>query len=409
MQDWDIVIAGGGMAGLALALSLADSNFNIAILEREEKPPLFNKKTYAPRVSALNETAKNLLTRLGAWQQMEAMRTSPYYGMEVWDGESLGSIKFDASELNLEDLGHIVENDVSVLGLLSQLTKHNNIEIKRGIWLDSMRVVKGGKRHLTLNNGEELQTSLLVGADGANSFVRELAKIDMYTWDYGHTGIVANLISEKPHQSIARQVFTKDAILAFLPLIGKNQSSIVFSVPHKLAEEALALKDKDFCQLVEKTFEEKLGKIESISARNSFELRQRNVKTYIQGGLALIGDAAHTIHPLAGQGINQGFLDVIALSETLLKASSEGENIGDLKTLKTYELRRKPDNLLMMAAMETFKRSFNNESLFLRWARNKALNFTDSQTLLKKLIVGQAASGEDRLSNKLLTKVASFF
>lgn len=408
MQAWDIIIAGGGMTGLALALSLADSNLNICILEKNDLAPVFNDKTYAPRVSALNETSKNLLNRLGAWQQMKAMRTSAYYAMEVWDGESLGTISFDAAELGLADLGHIVENDVTTIGLLSQLDKHKNIELKRGLWLDSMQVVKGGKRHLTLSNGEEVLTSLLVGADGANSFVRDLANIDMHTWDYGHTGIVTNLISEKPHMHTARQIFTKDAILAFLPLVGENQSSIVFSLEHKLAEEALTMEDADFCALVQNTFEHKLGEIESISARHAFEFRQRNVKTYVQTGLALIGDAAHTIHPLAGQGINQGFLDVIALADTLLKAISTGENIGDLKILKTYERRRKPDNILMMAAMEAFKRTFNNDSLFLSWARTKALNFTDSQAMLKKLIVGQA-SGEDRLSNRLLTKVTSYF
>lgn len=407
MQDYDIIIAGGGMTGLSVALSLANTHWNICILEKSEKPPVFDEKNYAHRVSALNATSINLLKQLGAWETMTTLRTSPYFAMEVWDGEGIGKIEFDANEAGLDNLGYIIENDVTVLGLLSQLEKHSNIELKTGVWLEQIQVSKGGKRHLTLNNGEELSATLLVGCDGANSFVRENSNIDMLTWDYGHTGIVASLESEKPHSHIARQKFSSNSILAFLPLAQENLSSIVFSMPHAKAQEVLQMQDADFCQFVENSFEHKLGKIQNTSARYAFAFTQRTVKQYVETGMALVGDAAHTIHPLAGQGVNQGFLDVIVLADVLLKAAEKGENIGDIRVLKSYEHRRKPDNLLMMASMETFKRVFNNDSLLLKWARNKALDFTNSKTMLKNLVVGQAA-GEERISNKFLNKLGEF-
>lgn len=407
MQDYDIVIAGGGMTGLAVALSLANSNWNICILEKSKNPPVFDEKNYAPRVSALSASSINLLQKLGAWEEMQKMRISPYLAMEVWDGTSTGCISFNAGDMDLANLGYIVENDVSVLGLLSQLPKYKNIELKRDAWLEDIQVSKNSKRHLTLNTGDKLCANLLVGCDGANSFVRENSNIQMLTWDYGHTGIVASLTTEKPHNRTARQRFDSDTILAFLPLAEENLSSIVFSMPHEEAAKVLQMEDIEFCNYVTKAFEGKLGKIEATSPRHSFPFTQRNVKTYVESGLALVGDAAHTIHPLAGQGVNQGFLDVECLAQILLEAEVNGENIGDIRLLKKYEHRRKPDNLLMMASMEAFKRGFNNNSLFLRWARNKALDLANSTHMLKKLVVGQA-SGENRISNKVFEKISNF-
>jgi len=324
--------------------------------------------------SALSAASQRLLEALGAWQGIVSRRACPYSAMQVWDGSGSGQIEFSAANLHTDVLGHIVEN-LSVQDALLECLQNSPVRLQGNAPLAALKPNASGWQ-LELASGERLQTPLLLAADGAKSKVRELAGLTVREWDYLHQAIVTSVRCEKPHQYCARQRFTDDGPLAFLPLAkGKSEHwcSIVWSVVPDEAARLMALEDKAFCQALSRAFEYRLGAVLQSDQRLCIPLRQRHAKRYVKPGLALLGDAAHCIHPLAGQGVNLGFLDVAALSKTLLAAQSRGENLSDLRVLGRYERKRMPHNLAMMAAMEGFERLFQADALPLRWLRNQTL------------------------------------
>lgn len=390
----DLIIVGAGMVGSALALALQHSGLQILLLDGGplSVKPFDQSAAFEPRVSALSAASQRILERLGAWDGIAARRTSPYGEMQVWDGSGTGQVHFSAASVHAEVLGHIVENRVVQDGLLDALYEAD-LGLLPGARLEQLRR-SGDDWLLTLTDGRELRAPLVIAADGANSAVRRLAGCATREWDYLHHAIVTSVRCSKPHQQTAWQRFTDDGPLAFLPLAKADDAehwcSIVWSTTPAEAERLMALDDAAFCHELGKAFEWRLGEVLESDPRHCIPLRQRHAKRYVEPGLALIGDAAHTIHPLAGQGVNLGFLDAAVLAEVLLHALERGENLADIKVLGRFERRRMPHNLAMMAAMEGFERLFQADPLPLRWLRNSGLNLVDGANEAKALFVRQA-------------------
>ena len=389
----DLLIVGAGMVGSALALALEDSGLDIVLIDGghlslgafEARAP------FEPRVSALSAASQRMLERLGAWDGMLARRVSPYAEMRVWDGSGTAEIHFSAATVHAQVLGHIVENRVIQDALLERL-KDSGINLLADARLELMRR-SGDDWLLTLADGRTVRSPLVVAADGAHSAVRRLTGCETREWDYLHHAIVTSVRCAQPHRRTAWQRFTDEGPLAFLPLQregAQDWCSIVWSVTPDEAKRLMALSDELFCQALERAFESRLGPILEADPRLCVPLRQRHAKRYVEQGLALIGDAAHTIHPLAGQGVNLGFLDAAVLAEELRNARLRGEQLADIRVLSRYERRRMPHNLALMAAMEGFERLFQDDRLPVRWLRNSGLKWMDRLPDAKAMFVRQA-------------------
>ncbi|WP_178129714.1 MULTISPECIES: 2-octaprenyl-3-methyl-6-methoxy-1,4-benzoquinol hydroxylase [unclassified Pseudomonas] len=389
----DVLIVGAGMVGSALALALKDSGLEILLLDGSplSVKPFDPQAAFEPRVSALSAASQRILERLGVWDGISARRASPYRDMQVWDGSGTGQIHFSAASVHAEVLGHIVENRVVQDALLERL--HDcDMGLLANARLEQMRR-SGDDWLLTLADGRKLRAPLVIAADGANSAVRRLAGCATREWDYLHHAIVTSVRSSQPHQMTAWQRFTDDGPLAFLPLERDGQQdwcSIVWSTTPEQAQRLMLLEEEAFCRELERAFEGRLGTVLSADSRLCVPLRQRHAKRYVAEGLALIGDAAHTIHPLAGQGVNLGFLDAAVLAEELLHACERGERLADVRVLSRFERRRMPHNLGLMAAMEGFERLFQADSLALRWLRNTGLKSVEQMPEAKALFVRRA-------------------
>ncbi|WP_429508178.1 2-octaprenyl-3-methyl-6-methoxy-1,4-benzoquinol hydroxylase [Pseudomonas sp. 2835] len=389
----DLLIVGAGMVGSALALALQHSGLEILLLDGSPLSikPFDEQSAFEPRVSALSAASQRILERLGAWQGISERRLSPYSDMRVWDGSGTGQIHFSAASVHAEVLGHIVENRVVQDGLLERL-HDSEIGLLANARLEQMRR-SGDDWLLTLADGRTLRAPLVIAADGANSAVRRLTGCETREWDYLHHAIVTSVRCAQPHQTTAWQRFTDEGPLAFLPLLRDGQQnwcSIVWSTTPEQAEHLMALSDEAFCAELERAFEGRLGGVLQADPRVCVPLRQRHAKRYVAEGLALIGDAAHTIHPLAGQGVNLGFLDAAVLAEELLHAYERGERLADIRVLSRFERRRMPHNLALMAAMEGFERLFQADPLPLRWLRNSGLKWIEQLPQAKALFVRQA-------------------
>lgn len=389
----DVLIVGAGMVGSALALALKDSGLNVVLLDGSplSVKPFTAQDTFEPRVSALSAASQRILQRLGAWDGIRARRTSPYSHMHVWDGSGTGHIHFSAASVHADVLGHIVENRVVQDALLERL-QDSGIQMLANARLEQMRR-SADDWLLTLADGRTLRAPLVIAADGANSAVRRLTGCETREWDYQHHAIVTSVRCAQAHQQTAWQRFTDHGPLAFLPLEREEQQdwcSIVWSTTPEQAQALMALDDEGFCRELEFAFEGRLGTVLSADPRVCVPLRQRHAKRYVAEGLALIGDAAHTIHPLAGQGVNLGFLDAAVLADVLLHAADRGERLADVRVLSRYERRRMPHNLALMAAMEGFERLFQSDSLTARLVRNTGLKWVNQMPEAKALFVRQA-------------------
>lgn len=414
IQNVDIAIVGGGIVGLSIALSLAQSlkqlkgdNVSIALIDNQPgKDKLSSFKgqdsVFDSRVSALTVASESLLSILGVWENIRSIRACPYAEMHVWDADGTGSIHFSAADIQELRLGHIVENRLIVAALNEALMGQENVEFFRPdsiVTLEKVQSDASSFSHtLSLESGRRLDCKLLIGADGGNSFIRSQAGFKLKEWDYQHKAIVCTVKTEEPHNYTASQCFMPSGPLAFLPLLEAGfkvsepqyYSSIVWSCVPQKAEELMAMDDDEFASILAESFEYKLGKIESVQARFCFPLTQRHSVDYIQDGLALIGDAAHTIHPLAGQGVNLGLMDVAALNEVLTAAINKGEDYSSQQVLSRYQRKRKAGNLGMMLAMEGFKRLFASDDLSLRWLRNFGVSGVDNMPAIKNQLMKKA-------------------
>lgn len=386
-EGLDLIVVGGGMVGSAMACAVAQAGFEVCVIEAREPQREWPIEEVDLRVSALTRASQRILENLGAWRRMAEMRVSAYTDMEVWDAGGPGRIHFSAEQIGEADLGHIVENRVTQLALWERLESLDRVRLRcpakvEGLLLD-------GEPGLRLDGGEILRAELIVAADGRDSQLRGMAGIGTKGWDYDQHAIVATVTPQRHHGSTARQRFMKTGPLAFLP-IDDGRCSIVWSTSPQQAEALMALDDAAFCQALTQASDRMLGEIVAVGPRGVFPLRLGHAQRYVVPGLALIGDAAHAIHPLAGQGVNLGFLDAATLAEILIEARTCGRPIGALATLRRYERARKGANMAMLAAMDAFKRTFSNEILPLRLIRNLGLALAERSGPLKHLMVRRA-------------------
>ncbi|WP_281645670.1 FAD-dependent monooxygenase [Parendozoicomonas sp. Alg238-R29] len=395
-RDYDIIILGGGIVGAAMALALENTALNIALVDAgslEVSSGTLSDDKFDPRVCALTEASINLLKHLGVWEHIHSQRACPYSGMYVWDAAGTGSISFSASELNVHHLGHIVENSIIRNALLSRLLK-SDIQLLSGIEIQGLRQGKNDGVSLRLWDDSQLHTRLLIAADGAGSRARYWAGIPMREWDYLHHAVVTTVEIEEPHEGTAWQIFLDTGPLAFLPLPsssdGRHFCSIVWSLVPDEARRIMKLPDKQFLATLGSTIEGRFGSIISAGERLCHPLRQRHARQYYRGQVVLIGDAAHTIHPLAGQGANLGLLDVASLTEEIKRAQSREEDFSAPHILDRYQRSRESHNLAMAGIMEGLQRLFHSDHMLFRWLRNTGLNMADRIPLLKQEIVSRA-------------------
>ncbi|WOX46895.1 FAD-dependent 2-octaprenylphenol hydroxylase [Aeromonas sp. XH] len=392
MQEVDVVIVGGGMVGLGLAAALKQSTLRVAVVEGRLPDPVLGA---APdnRVSALSLASQRILQGVGAWDGIAARRLQPYERMQVWEQDSFGQIAFDAASLRQGALGHIVENRVIQLALLEAIGGAGNIQLLTPARAKSLQSSAAGAL-LLLEDGRALSASLVVAADGAHSWVRRQADIPLTSWDYGHHALVATVRCAEPHEAVARQIFTPQGPLAFLPLWEPDLCSIVWSVPAKRAEALCALDDERFSRQLTAAFDGRLGLCKVEGARSAIPLTARYARDFARERLVLVGDAAHTIHPLAGQGVNLGLLDAAALAEQILKHHGAGADIGLLANLRGYERWRKSEAARMLAAMEGLKRLFAGSNPLKKLVRGVGLCAVDALGPLKQGMI-RAAMGLD--------------
>ncbi len=394
MQNVDVAIVGGGMVGLAVACGLQGSGLRVAVLEQNLLQPLAESAPPALRVSAINAASEKLLTRLGVWPSIVASRASCYHGMEVWDKDSFGRIAFDDRSMGYSHLGHIIENDVIHQALWQKAQQCQDVTLMAPA---GVQQVAWGENEafLTLKDGGMLTARLVVGADGANSWLRDKADIALTSWDYRHHALVATIRTDEPHEAVARQVFHDDGILAFLPLSDPHLCSIVWSLPPLEAARMQEATEEAFNQALDMAFDNRLGLCHVESERLVFPLTGRYARQFAAHRLALVGDAAHTIHPLAGQGVNLGFMDAAELVNELKRLHGAGKDIGQHLYLRRYERSRKHSAGVMLASMQGFRELFSGTHPAKKLLRDLGLKLADTLPGVKPQLIRQAMGLND--------------
>lgn len=387
-KRYQCVIIGGGMVGLALAKGLADGGIGVAVIERNQPKLTWQKDEKDLRVSAINRYSEHLLDDLGVWQAINQHEIAPYEQMFVWDEGSSGQITMSASEISERELGFIIENRIIIKSLWQALEAQNTklysnsvintLEKNNDIW------------SLTLSDGSVVETGLLIGADGQKSWLRDKLGFTVSTKPYNQHALVAEIETEKSHKYCASQRFLATGPLAFLPLADPFRSSIVWSTTPEIADALTKMEEANFSDQLTKAFDGHLGQCKVVSKRVAFPLIEQHVSEYVKSGVVLLGDAAHVIHPLAGQGVNQGFRDVKALIDVLVSAHIKGRSLNEISILKQYERQRRWHNQLLIWTMAAFKEGFSNQSKVLGFLRGNGLSFVDKRALLKRFFMTQA-------------------
>lgn len=377
----DFCINGGGMVGAALALGLAQQQFKVAVIEPYLPAP-FNAETGPDlRVSAISEASVTLLKALGAWEHIAAMRVKSYTGLSVWD-DPAHRTDFTAQSIDMPQLGFFVENRLLQLGCHHALKQFDNVELITGQTVQDIQLTNTAK--VSLSNGRTIEASWLVGADGANSQVRKAAGIGTTGWQYAQQAMGITIKMENAVEPVTWQQFTSSGPKAFLPMFDNYASLVWYDSPDEL-KRIKSLKASQLESEILKTFPDELtrnGNRFSVIDKAIFPLTRSHANHYVKGCCALVGDAAHTINPLAGQGVNLGFKDV----ETFLSVCTEFKPFGSdnalsltdkvfsQRLISNYEKPRKRDNLVMMTAMDGFYTLFSNDVAPIKWIRNQLLS-----------------------------------
>ena len=393
LHEVDITVVGGGMVGAAVALGFAQRDFSVALVEVYQPKLEFKPETISNRVSAITRASENLLKQLDVWTDILAMRSCAYEQMHVWDATGEGSIHFDAAELGEASLGYIIENNVISQALWQKLEQQDNVEL---VCPDKVTGVSRNKNvsKVQLESGKVIHSGLVVAADGKQSPVRDMLEIKTRGWLYDQHALVATVTTENGHRETAWQRFMPDGPLAFLPLNtdADKTCSIVWSTTPEKAERYRDMSEQEFLQAITQASEARLGRVLAVESRAVFPLELKHSDDYVREGFVLIGDAAHAIHPLAGQGVNLGFLDVVALLDIVANAKSQQRQIGSMHVLRQYERRRKGSNMTMLASMDIFKRLFGNRFKPLAMLRNRGLTLVDNLGPVKTFFTRYAMS-----------------
>lgn len=393
-QQFDVIIVGGGMVGAAVACSLGGSRLKVAVIESAPPQSFSPDQPHDLRVSALSIASKKILETVGAWQGIVDRRYCPFRRMRVW--ETAGDTEFCSDDIKYSQLGYIVENRIIQLALLERLADFDNITLISPALIKKVNYLIGKPTEITLDDGQILTTNILVAADGGQSRVRQAVGIGVTSWDYKQHALVIYIETEYGQQDITWQRFVSSGPQAFLPLTGNYGSIVWYHSPDEVARlKALAL-DELKHELVA-AFPDALGEVKRVLATASFPLKRQHAQAYVKPGVVLVGDAAHMINPLAGQGVNIGLLDAAALGEVLIEAAKQGIEPSDLSVLKRYEKMRRNENLKMMTVMDAFYQVFSNEILPVKILRNFGLGLAERILPAKNKVMRSAMGLEGRL------------
>lgn len=385
IKEYDIVIIGAGMVGLLCANLLQDTGLRIAICEVESLKKENMGDDYDLRVSAINKNSQQLLEKIQCWSAVENQRLGCYDQMDIWESAGDYELKFFAADSAQDYLGYIVENSILRNVLLDALSP--DIDIISPIKFTE--VVEGDIVQLLAEDNLQLKAKLVIGADGGNSWLRCAVGIDIKTYSYQQHAIVATVKTEYSHQKTAYQCFLPTGPVAFLPLDNEYFSSIVWSVDDSEAKRLFELDAMEFSRELSRVGESRLGKCELVSFKKIFPLRMRHANDYVKPGIALVGDALRTIHPLAGQGVNLGFHDAQILAKIIKTALAQHKDFASLYNLKKYQRARKSETLAMIVAMEFFKQAFASERL--KVARGAIIKRLDNYTWVKNIFIENAS------------------
>jgi 2-octaprenylphenol hydroxylase len=395
MQAFDVVIVGAGIVGLTQALALKKSGLSVAVIDAKVSDGMPSGGAQL-RVSALTLASQTVLQNVGAWQHLDHTRTSEYKQMLVWDQDSFANIEFSADKVNTEQLGFVMENQNIRHALWLEAEQSSFIQL---LAPKKIQKLVFGKQEcfITLDDDSHLTARLVIGADGANSIVKQQANLAQTFWDYDQHAIVATIKTEHAHENVARQVFTPFGPLAFLPLWDSHHCSIVWSQDEPKASELIKLDKAEFEKNLTASFDARLGLCELVSDKQAYPLKMRYTRQWVDDRVALVGDAAHTIHPLAGQGANLGILDAAALAEQIITLVERDKDFGLAKNLRPYERWRKTEATKMIGAMEGFKRLFSGQQPLKKLIRDIGLSSVNNLPSAKHAIIKQAMGLEGEL------------
>jgi 2-octaprenylphenol hydroxylase len=389
-MKFDVLIIGGGLVGASLALAFKGSGLKVALVESRHPSPLPADDSWDSRIYAISPGSAAFLQKLGVWQALKEDRITPVYDMAVFGDDNAARIDFSAYDIGCPELAFIVENrqlQTAVWNALRRQKKHVTIfcpaKCTSVVWNES-------HVDLHLDDGNVLQAALIVGADGLNSWVRTQAEIEVLRHSYQQMGVVANFETERAHKNVAYQWFRRDGVMALLPLPG-NLVSMVWSAEEERAHALLGLSETELCHQVVQASYRTLGEMQLVTQPAAFPLNFVHVKKLVQPRLALIGDAAHGIHPLAGQGVNLGLRDANTLASTILTRGLETD-CGDYRLLRRYERARKEDILALELVTDGLQKLFDNTNPTLVRLRNLGLGITNRIPLIKDRLIQHSLS-----------------
>ena len=388
-MNYQVTIVGGGVAGALLALYLGKARVNTCLIDKG-KPSLKLANPFVGRTTSLNLSSINSLREAGIWETIEK-NSQQFEEIYVWDAEGSSSVQFNAAEISRKDLGVIVHNNIILEAIFNELEKIPEIKL---IEDDSLMDIKHDphKVEISTHAGLNIMSELLIGADGSLSKVRDLSQIPIRTWSYQQQALVASVVTEKSLNKTAFQIFTDTGPIALLPLAqGSNEASLIWSTDEEYGQKILKLERNLLMQELRLKTEDRFGEIICKEDIDSFPLHQLHAKKFYKGRSILVGDSAHTIHPLAGQGLNLGIADVKELSELLTSANRYGRALYDKEILRSYSKRREPESYKMIALMEAFKRGFGSENIWIKLGRSFAFDFANNTKALKQRLIKEAA------------------
>ncbi|MEM6998244.1 MAG: FAD-dependent monooxygenase [Pseudomonadota bacterium] len=393
--DADVVVVGGGIIGGTFACLLGQAGLNVVLLDAGVRQVNSLKKVDA-RVFAITRASEHILKKAGAWRRIKANDIACFRKMHVWDENGLGEINFDSSAICQATMGYIISHQLIVDALQEKLLDLDNV---RCVWSVSPSFIKDESEAILLETEDGLQfrSKLVVAADGSQSKIRSLANIHYHKTDYIQSALACVVTTQYPHGEVARQRFLKKGPLAFLPMVDPYQSAIVWSSSPDHIERLQACDKPDFHFELAEAFANELGEIKESTERLSFPLSRAHAEHYVKPRVALVGDSAHTVHPLAGLGANLGLLDAAALAEIVIDSNDRGRDPGLLQVLRRYERWRKGENHSMMYLLDGFKHLFENQTQSVKWLRNFGLDMVDSLPIAKHAIMKRAMGLEGDL------------